>query len=1105
VHTPAGRSGPAGRGWTLHGAEGEVDVEITASDDDRLSAVLPALRAALGVSIDGLWAGSARLPDHLSMRAEELRHGAVLGLDRPGPRGPHDNRTSALQLAVVGGPASGRRVPLGRGRHVVGRGAEADIRLDDPDVSRRHLEIRVSGGSVSARDLGSTNGSTLEDAELDDLPVLWPSGSALRLGGTTLVLDGPSGAPARVDPGTDGRCRLHPPPRLTAPAVEAEVVLPAPPAPPQPRRLIWAAVALPALGGVLLAMLLRTPTFLFFALLSPVVALGTWWSERWSGRRTRRRDEVRYAAELAAAEIRVADAVRAFARTASDHAPDLATLTAATRRRTSLLWSRRPLHDDALTVRLGTGPGVTGVLRQHPDGHRLPEHADHLPVTVDLRDSGGLVVAGPRERALGVLRSVVCQLAALHPPGTVDLLLLVDGARRQDWRWTRWLPHLPAGGVALLSGEPHGARDLEERVRASLAAALGRLRINSGAPAVAPSSWQIVVLDGTVSAAIARALRDARPAGVVVLAHDGSLEAAPAEADAVLRLCGETGDRGVLLQHGHADRSGVTVDRLGQDLAAELVRDLAALEPATSATMLPTRVRLLALERTGICIGPAERPARRWSRARDSLVAPLGRGPDGTFSVDLCRHGPHALVAGTTGSGKSELLQSLIAGLALQHPPDRCSFLLIDYKGGAAFAQAAVLPHTVGMLTDLDGQTTARALRSLTAELVRREEVLARHGVADVAALPEDVGLARLVIVVDEFATLAEELPSFVPGLVGIAQRGRSLGVHLVLATQRPGGVVSPEIRANCTLRICLRTTDEADSRDVLGSPAAAHLPVDLPGRAYVRSGAGPPVPIQVARVSQPAPPTGRAEPRARLRTWPPTLVGHDPSEADGVSDLAVVARVLTALAEEHRISAPHRPWQQPLPEFVPSARLQTGGVRPSEELTVGLLDRPELQAQEPLTLDLRDGGGWLAVGGPRSGRTTLLRTVLRQAVGRCSPERLHVHVVDLAGGSLAAEARELPHTGTAIGREARRRGGPTARGQLRSLGRSPRPAAGRRLRSPQRAARRQRSRARLGHIPPVGPRRRSGGRHLRAHRRPGCARWSTRRRRRQAAGAATG
>ena len=214
---------------------------------------------------------------------------------------------------------------------------------------------------------------------------------------------------------------------------------------------------------------------------------------------------------------------------------------------------------------------------------------------------------------------------------------------------------------------------------------------------------------------------------------------------------------------------------------------------------------------------------------RDTRV-PLGVGTDGEpFVVDLAADGPHVLVAGTTGAGKSELLQTLVAGLAVGNRPDEMSFVLIDYKGGAAFRDCAELPHTVGMVTDLDGHLTERALRSLGAELRRREALLAGAGCTDLdeyiaLASPTGDALARLVLVVDEFATLAEELPDFVGGLVAIAQRGRSLGVHLVLATQRPGGVVSADIRANTSLRIALRVTDASESTDVVDVRDAADI-----------------------------------------------------------------------------------------------------------------------------------------------------------------------------------------------------------------------------------------------------------------------------------------
>ena len=219
--------------------------------------------------------------------------------------------------------------------------------------------------------------------------------------------------------------------------------------------------------------------------------------------------------------------------------------------------------------------------------------------------------------------------------------------------------------------------------------------------------------------------------------------------------------------------------------------------------------------RTGLT---PEDVAGRWRVQPRSTSALLGVAAAGPYTVDLRRDGPHALVGGTTGSGKSELLQTLIASLALGNRPDEMVFVLVDYKGGSAFKDCALLPHTVGMVTDLDGHLTARALASLEAELRRRERLLAARSeprtsrTTRPAAGAADARLPRLLLVIDEFKALAEELPDFLDGLVRIAARGRSLGIHLVLATQRPGGIVSADIKANVNLRIALRVRDTVDS-----------------------------------------------------------------------------------------------------------------------------------------------------------------------------------------------------------------------------------------------------------------------------------------------------
>jgi len=221
------------------------------------------------------------------------------------------------------------------------------------------------------------------------------------------------------------------------------------------------------------------------------------------------------------------------------------------------------------------------------------------------------------------------------------------------------------------------------------------------------------------------------------------------------------------------------------------------------------------------------------SVAGRGLSAPLGRAPDGVVVLDLVADGPHAVVAGTTGAGKSELLVSWVLGMAAGRSPDEVSFVLVDFKGGAAFAPLAGLPHVLGTLSDLDERLARRAIESLRAEVLRRERALADAGARAIDDLPPGL-LARLVVVVDEFAALVTERPELHALFADLAARGRSLGVHLVLCTQRPAGVVRDAVLANVAVRIALRVADRADSLGLIGDDAAARLPAHPRGRAVV-------------------------------------------------------------------------------------------------------------------------------------------------------------------------------------------------------------------------------------------------------------------------------
>jgi S-DNA-T family DNA segregation ATPase FtsK/SpoIIIE len=402
-------------------------------------------------------------------------------------------------------------------------------------------------------------------------------------------------------------------------------------------------------------------------------------------------------------------------------------------------------------------------------------------------------------------------------------------------------------------------------------------------------------------------------------------------------LPGDLDDVLELSATGSATLRGLTLrpELLGREEATRAAEVLAevAVETGVRATAhsgLPDEIDLRAIDAD--------------SESGPGLSTGVGVGPNGLIALDLVTHGPHAIVGGTTGSGKSELLLSWVLGMARHRSPTEVTFLFVDFKGGASFGSLLELPHSVGVITDLDADQAFRVLASLAAELRHRERDLAARGLRAV----DDAPLApfpRLVVVVDEYAALVEAFPELHAVFADIAARGRSLGVHLILCTQRPAGVVRDGILANCALRISLRVTSAADSVAVLGTDSAASLPARPLGRALVSIGGGAPSEFQVA--------------------------------------LSVRDDVERVLERWHESAKPRKPWLPPLPTQLPIETLagrdsfDAAPIVTSDDnargIVFALADVPADQAQWPVAYRPREHGSLLVVGAARSGKTGVL------------------------------------------------------------------------------------------------------------------------------------
>ena len=936
-----------------------------------------------------------------------------------------------LELVATEGPAVGAHLRLTETARRIGRDPAMDLCLPDPDLSRDHVMIALDQGRAVLVDAGSTNGTFVDDTKIGPTrPVELRAGMRLRIGNSTLVLARTATSAGRSDVDETGRARIQRPPRL--PPIVHEVALrrPTAPAPRERRSLPWLMLLLPVIAACAMVLLLHNTTFLLFALLSPAMMLGQYLTDRRGSGAQHRRQQAEHEAacrKLAADQTSALDDEVRIRRVIT---PPISDCRRSATMRDERLWSRSPDHPDFLHVRIGVGT-VTSRVRIREDGldsapTQLP--LPDAPITLDLTSSRIVGIAGADDTVHRLADGIAVQVATWQSPVHVRIAVICStAARRRRWTWLRNLPHVtpaPSDFSALV--------DLESSADLVLQLLEGLRPSDPDKSAAAreePAVSTLVILDGADAlldvSAVTSLLERVRSVGVSVLALGETGSDLPTASSQLVTV-----DATHVRARGEVDADG-RLDLPVPDLCRATAMELAGLVDATpdaSGGAIPAQAALVAQWRDVRGADPltAEAVAQQWRSHPRTTRAPLGVTGSGPLEIDLATDGPHILLAGTTGAGKSELLQTLVASLALGNRPDELVFVLVDYKGGAAFKDCARLPHTVGLVTDLDAHLTARALTSLDAEVRRRERVLAAAGAKDLEdyqRLPGRSPLPRLALVIDEFRVLAQEMPDFIAGLVRIAAVGRSLGIHLVLATQRPGGVVSPDIRANVNLRISLRVRDESDSQDVIGSREAARIGADRPGRGLLRVGGGAPVEFQTARVGG----CSTAEDRS-VRIVPiDDATGQPASRAPvatddpDTTDLAAIVQAVQVATAGVGAQVPPSPWLPPLATRLDCAALEAAersvlGRAATDAIAFARADLPGEQRAATLGWQPLEDGQLSIVGGPRSGRTTCVATIAVQAARLHPRSGLTFYVVD--GSSALGGLAGLPQCGAVINPE---------------------------------------------------------------------------------------
>ncbi|HEV7760727.1 MAG TPA: FtsK/SpoIIIE domain-containing protein [Acidimicrobiales bacterium] len=983
-----------------------------------------------------------------------------------------------LSLDITAGPEAGRLIPLRPGAVIVGRASTCRVAIDDPTLSREHFAVVVSaegrrhhgaagGGRAGVSPEGqvtiianpeATNGTLVEGERLDDPREVEP-GELIEAGASVFVVR------AAATDETRRRDRMGQVPFNRVPYRRTIVVpralpeLPRPPETSAARKLSIAAAMMPAGSAVMMVVMTQRYQFLAMAALSPLLLIYRHFSDKRGGKRKFRREKAEYLEQV---EIRAAEVDQALddeRRTRLAAAPDLAELAHQATQHMPRLWERDREAGDLLDLRLGLGEVPSQVVAAIASGGDGELHADgteqlahhtvvpDAPITVNVAEAGIVGLWGDPDQVGTVGRSMVAQAACLHSPEDLVIAAGLGVTSLRGFEWLKWLPHVRSATSPLEGDHLAVGADDTRRLLAQLLAVAADRGDRSGLNR-SPSLWPrvLVLLDeaAEVDRSLLSQLLDVAPAyGIHVLWLGENGLQMPRQCRAVVACPG----------HGAAGRVGFTdpsladrvveLDGTSPATATAIARALAPLRDASAGsqtTAIPRVVPLL--DAVGIDRPAGDVIAARWEGPREySLEFPIGLSAEGTFRLDLVEQGPHTLIGGTSGAGKSELLQTLVLSLAANYPPDQLNFLFVDYKGGASSAEFRDLPHTVGYVTNLNGRMSLRALTSLRAELQRRMSLLEGKAkdLREMLTVAPEEAPPSLVIVVDEFAALVKEIPDFVAGIVDIAQRGRSLGVHLILATQRPTGVVNDNILANTNLRISLRMLDPADSNNVIGTRDAAEIPVPLRGRAYARTGPTSLVPFQCAWSGAPyatdaalrhatvrsftlgssLSPLGDDEPDGRGAATA-TATGGGADAPEPPTHLEVLVDACAAAARALQLPPVRRPWVEPLGDVIGLGRvlerMKPGELRadPGRLAVLGMYDDPQNQAQHVSVVDLEATGGLIVFGTGGSGKTTLLRTVAAALATQGDPDEVQIYALDFASRGLEPLA-DLPHCGAVV------------------------------------------------------------------------------------------
>lgn len=715
----------------------------------------------------------------------------------------------------------------------------------------------------------------------------------------------------------------------------------------------------------------------------------------------------------------------------------------------TFIWNRNINQDDFLSIRLGTGnvdfSNHIAVPKQrfsiHSDDiaelpHKLYEKYKYINstvVTMDLKRGGIVGVLGTKEHMDNTARNIFVQISALHCYTDVRIAVFVNDHEYNEYAWVRWLPHILSEDMKLrmISSDDSSRQNVMYHIGEILRRRVENSEVDNNESKFYPH-YIVYCTDRDIfdGDSIEKYIPIADKLGFTFILAYGKLDRLPNECCNIIQCDDDySGYYNLKSKRGNTDKVDIDyIESKNAELYAKQVSRLRVRD--FSLGEIPTSIDYFNM----IGIGKLEHwdliKNYKENRVYEGIRSFVGIGIGGKpMVIDLHekKHGPHGLVAGTTGSGKSEALQTLILSLAMNYHPDEIAFILIDYKGGGMAFAFKGMPHIAGMITnisdensesgELDSNITRRALVSIRSEIKHRQAVFNKYKVNHIDAyirLNRDgtasEPLPHLVIISDEFAELKKEQPEFIKELVSTARVGRSLGIHLILATQKPGGVVDDEIRSNSRFKLCLRVQDKQDSNEMLRRPDAAYLTNS--GRAYFQLGNDEVFEqFQTGYSGADYIPNETAGMVTESSLYMMNIDGtaavsnerRSKKEKSGIKQLKAAVDYIIKTCEDNRIKSTRALWLEELSrkisldEIISKYNCSNDGIT----AVLGVVDDPEHQRQFPAVIDLSMISNLMICGISGIGKTTMLQTMLISLMNNYSCEQLNYYILDFSSRTL--------------------------------------------------------------------------------------------------------